>query len=66
MTLFCSKSKNCLFEIKLGICNPGHNIIELYIVLVQFGFAASKAKIDKQHNKPGMLVAIQVVEKVKT
>ena len=37
--------------------NPGHNILELYNVLVQVRFATSKMKIDTWYNKFGLRVA---------
>ena len=37
--------------------NPGHNILELYNVLVQVRFATSKMKIDIWYNKFGLRVA---------
>ena len=40
--------------------NPGHNILKLYSVLVQDGFAKSKIKLDIQYNKLGTQVASRV------
>ena len=40
------KSQNCEIKMKLDAYNPGHNILELYNVLVQVGFAKSKTKLD--------------------
>ena len=37
--------------------NPGHNTFELYIVLVQVGFATSKTKLDIYHKRLGILIA---------
>ena len=37
--------------------NPGHNILELYNVLVQVRFATSKMKINIWYNKFGLRVA---------
>ena len=33
-----------------GIYNPGHNILELYSVLLQVRFATSKTKLDISYN----------------
>ena len=37
--------------------NPGHNILEIYGMLVQVQFAKSKTKLDIQYNKLGIRVA---------
>ena len=46
--------------------NPGHNIFEIYNVLVQIPVATSKAKLDMQYNKLGVQVAPRVAERLKT
>ena len=43
---FRLKNKNCQFELKFGTYNPGHNILELYNILVQIRFTSSKTKLD--------------------
>ena len=40
-----------------NIHDPGHNILELYNVLVQVRFATIKTKVDIQYNKLGIRVA---------
>ena len=47
------------------IRNLGHNILELYGVLVQVPFAIRITKLDIQNNKLGMRVATRVVERLK-
>ena len=44
--------------------NPGHNILELYNVLVKVRFATSKTKHDIYYNKPGIRVASRVAERL--
>ena len=46
--------------------NSGHNIMELYIVLVKVRFAAGKTRLDIYCHKPGRRVASQVAERRKT
>ena len=46
--------------------NPGHNIFELYNVLVQFRFNTSNTKLDIQYNKLGISVISRVAKRVKT
>ena len=46
--------------------NPGHNILELYNVLVQIRVATSKMKIDIWYNKLGTRVASRVTKQLKT
>ena len=46
--------------------NRGHNILELYNVLVQIRFTASKTKRDMQYSKLGIRVAPRVAERLKT
>ena len=31
---------------KYGLCNPGHNILELYNILVEIRFTTRKRKLD--------------------
>ena len=45
---------------------PGHNILELYNILVQIPVATSKMKLDIQYDKLGMRVASRVAEQLKT
>ena len=44
----------------------GHNILELYSVLVQVQFTASKTRLDTKYNKLGIRVASQAAEPLKT
>ena len=47
------------------ICyNPGHNILELYNILVQIRFTTSKTKLDN-YSKLGIRVASGVAERLK-
>ena len=46
--------------------NPGHNILELYIILVQIRFTTSKKKLDNYYSKLGMRVASRITERLKT
>ena len=34
------------YTLNLKYCNPGHNILELYSILVQIRFTTSKTKLD--------------------
>ena len=45
--------------------NLGHNIMELYSVLVQIRLTTSKAKRDIQYIKLGIRVASQVAERLR-
>ena len=45
--------------------NPGHNILELYDVLMQVQFAASITNLDIYYKKFGTRVASEVVEQLK-
>ena len=47
-------------------CNPVHNILELYSVLVQVRCATSKAKLDLYYNKLGIRVTSRAAERLKT
>ena len=49
-----------------GNYNPGHNILELYNILVQIRFTTSKRKLDNQYSKLGTRVASRVAERLKT
>ena len=44
--------------------NPGHNILELYNILVKIRFTTSKTKLDIQHSKLGTRVASRVPERL--
>ena len=46
--------------------NPGHDILELYNVLVPIQVTTSKTKLDIQYNKLGIRVASRVAEWLKT
>ena len=46
--------------------NLGHNILELYNILVQSRFTTSKRKFDIQYSKLGIRVASIVVKRLKT
>ena len=46
--------------------NPGHNILELYNILVKIRFTRSKTKLDIYYSKLGTQVASQVAEQFKT
>ena len=46
--------------------NPGHNILELYNILLQIRFTTSKTKFDIQYRKLGIRVASRVAERLKT
>ena len=43
---FGSKNQNCQFKLKFGKYNLGHNILELYNVLVHIRLTTSKTKRD--------------------
>ena len=45
--------------------NPGHNILELYNILVKIRFTTSKTKLDIQYSKFGTRVASRVAERLK-
>ena len=49
----------------LKIYNPGHNILELYNILVQIRFTTSKGKLDIWYSKLGIGVASRVAERLK-
>ena len=46
--------------------NPGHNILELYSVLVQVRFTTSKTKLDVFYSKLGIRVASRAAKRLKT
>ena len=46
--------------------NLGHNILELYNVLIQTRLTTSKTKRDIQYSKLGIQVASRVAERLKT
>ena len=46
--------------------NLGHNIFELYNILVEISFTTSKTKLDVKYRKLGMRVTSQVAEQLKT
>ena len=46
--------------------NTGHNILELYNILVQIRFTTSKRKLDIQYRKLGIRVALRVAEWLNT
>ena len=46
--------------------NLGHNILELYNVLVQIRLTTSKTRIDIQYSKLGIQVASPVAERLRT
>ena len=46
--------------------NHGHNILEIYNVLIQTQLTTSKTKGDIQHSKLGIRVASCVAERLKT
>ena len=45
--------------------NPGHNILELYNVLLEVRVATSKTKHDIHYNKVGARVTSRVAERIK-
>ena len=47
-------------------CNPGHNILEHYNILVQIRFTTNKRKLDIQYSKRGIRIASRVAERLKT
>ena len=53
----------CIFEL---VYNLGHNILELYDVLVQVQSATSKATHDVYYNKLGIRNNPRVTERLKT
>ena len=58
--------QNCLFKLKFGIYNPGHNISKRCNVLVQVRFATSQMNLDIQYNKLGIRFVLRVAEELKT
>ena len=46
--------------------NPGHNILELYNILVQIQFTTSKRKLDIYYSKLGIQVASRVAKRLTT
>ena len=46
--------------------NPGHNILELYNILVQIRFTTSNKKLDIQYSELGIRVASRNAERFKT
>ena len=44
--IWSKKNQNCQFRLEFGTYNPGHNILELYNILVQAWFPTSKTKLD--------------------
>ena len=46
--------------------NPGHNVSELYNILVQFRFTKSKTKLNIKYRKLSIRVASRVAERLKT
>ena len=65
---FCHKSKQ--YDLYLYIksvlsYNPGHNILELYNILLQIQFTTSITKLDVQYSKLGIRVAPRVAERLK-
>ena len=50
----------------LAFCNLGHNILELYNVLVQTQLTTSKTKRDIYYSKLDIRVASGVAERLKT
>ena len=46
--------------------NHGHNILELYNLLIQTRLTTSKIKCDIQYSKVGIRVASRVAERLKT
>ena len=65
-----NKVKNVCLSINAKIAtsthNPGHNILKLYHVLVQFWFTTSKVNLDIQFNKFGRRVTSQFAKQLKT
>ena len=57
ITLLCVRALKCRVNY-----NPGHNILELYSILVQVRFTTSKTKLDIYYSKLG----IRVAERLKT
>ena len=45
---------------------PGHNILELHILLLQVRLATSKTKFDIWYHKIGIRIASRVAERCKT
>ena len=50
----------------IAVYNPGHNVLELYNILIRVRFPTSKTKLDIQYRKLGIRVASRVPERVKT
>ena len=46
--------------------SPGHNILELYNILVHIRFPTSKVKLDIRYSKIGIRVASRLAERLKT
>ena len=46
--------------------NPAHNILELYIVLLQGQFVTSKTKLNIYYNKPVIRFVLLVAERINT
>ena len=54
------------FGIFIPAYNPGHNILELYNILVQVRFITCETKLHMQYSKLDTRVASQVAERIKT
>ena len=61
---FCSPAKIGLTTVH--ICNLGHNILELYNVLIQTGLTTSKKTRDIWYRKLGIRVISRVAERLKS
>ena len=51
---------------KFGTYNLGHNILELYKILVQVQFPKSKTELDIQYSNIGIKVFSKVAEQLQT
>ena len=58
--------KRLVIYIVSVICNLGHNISELYSVLVQIRLTTSKTKRDIRYDKLGRQVASRAAEQLNT
>ena len=66
MLHFFSKNVYIKKSVTKFIYNPGHNILELYNVLVQIQLTTSKTKRDIQYIKLGIRAPSGVAERLKT
>ena len=65
-TNLVKKKKNCQFKVKLDAYNLGHNILEIYNVLVQIQLSTSKMNCDIYYSKLGTGVVSRIAERLTT